>query len=204
MTCLVQDVEENTNMAKLKGFPARFKGAKADECEGEGWLAHFMDARSLLLKGGIAVFVGDCGVGKTRMAYELSKLHPERSLWISGMTRELPAIYTTGDSMMDSIKQNFSSEKDAPSSKTAIEEFTSASLLVIDELDQSITTEFAQLKLKRIIDERYMAKLPTILITNYKPNKLSRLLPKPVISRVVECGKGFYFNWPSFRTPQKA
>lgn len=189
-------------MATLKGFPARFKGTTPDECEGDGWLDHFMEARNLLHNGGIAVFVGDCGVGKTRMAYELAKLHPERSVRVCGLTRGMPAVYSTGDSLMDSIKQGFSSEKDAPSGKTAIEEFTSASLLVIDELDQSITTEFAQLKLKRIIDERYMAKLPTILITNYQPNRLSRLLPKPVISRIVECGKGFHFNWPSFRTPQ--
>jgi len=136
------------------------------------------------------------------MAYEIAKVHPVLNRYIGGMTREMPAYYTTGDSLMDSIKQNFSSEKDAPSTKTAIEVFTTASLLVIDELDASITTEFAQLKLKRIIDERYMAKLPTILITNYQPNRLSRLLPKPVISRIVECGKGFHFNWPSFRKTQ--
>jgi len=189
-------------MATLKGFPARFKDSRTDECEGEGWLAHFLASREVLLRGGIAVFVGSCGVGKTRMAYELAKLHPERSVRVCGLTRVMPAVYSTGDSLMDSIKQGFSSEKDAPSGKTALELFTSASLLVIDELDQSVTTEFAQLKLKRIIDERYMAKLPTILITNYQPNKLSRLLPKPVISRIVECGKGFHFNWPSFRTPE--
>lgn len=191
-------------MATLKGFPARFKDSKPEECEGEGWLAHFMEARNMLLKGGIAVFVGSCGVGKTRMAYELAKLHPERSVRVYGLTRPVPAVYSTGDSLMDSIKQGFSAERDAPSGKTALELFTTASLLVIDELDSSITTEFAQLKLKRIVDERYMAKLPSILITDWPIHRLSKLLPKQVRSRIVECGKGFHFNWPSFRTPQTA
>jgi hypothetical protein len=44
-----------------------------------------------------------------------------------------------------------------------------------------------------------MAKLPTIIITNHPKNRLKELLPKPVISRINEAGKGFLFNWKSFR-----
>jgi DNA replication protein DnaC len=72
-------------------------------------------------------------------------------------------------------------------------------LLVIDELDASVKSEFGQRKLKRIIDERYMANLPTIMITNHDKNKLYELLPAPVISRIRENGKGFSFDWASFR-----
>ena len=186
-------------MATLKGFPERFKGSTADECEGEGWLDTFIHARRVILQGGIAVFVGDCGVGKTRMSYELAKIIPNRSMSVSRMVRQMPAVYTTADQMLDKFKQSFGNEGDAPSEKTSMEGYTSCTLLVIDEIDSSIRTDFAQRKLKRIVDERYMAKLPTILITNEDRSRLKQLLPKPVISRIRETGKGFHFDWPSFR-----
>ena len=190
-------------MAQLKGFPARFKDSNPSECHGDGWLAHFIAARKLLLAGGIAVFCGDCGVGKTRMGYELAKVLPDRTEWHCGLTRVVPAYYITADKMLEELRQTFgNNDSDAKSERNTMGLFVSASLLVLDELDGCIKTEFGQRKLKRIIDERYMAKLPTLIITNHEPTRLKELLPKPVISRIQENGKGFLFDWPSFRTPQ--
>jgi len=186
-------------MATLRGFPARFKTTKPEDCVGDGWLAHFVAARTLLKNGGIAVFTGDCGTGKTRMSYELAKLHKERTEYTYGLNRICPATYTTADKMLEALRASFSNDNDAKSERNVSEELAAASLLVIDELDNSVKSEFGQRKLKRIIDERYMANLPTIIITNHDKNKLGELLPKPVISRIRENGKGFFFDWASFR-----
>jgi DNA replication protein DnaC len=186
-------------MATLKGFPARFKDTKAEDCTGEGWLEHFTNARKLIKQGGIAVFVGDCGTGKTRMSYELAKLHKERTEYVYGLNKICPAIYTTADKMLEALRSSYSGDNDAKSERNVTEEFCTASLLVIDELDACVKSEFGQRKLKRIIDERYMANLPTIMITNHDKNKLYELLPPPVISRIRENGKGFSFDWASFR-----
>ena len=186
-------------MATLKGFPKRFKDTKTEDCVGERWLAHIVVVRRLLKDGGIAVFTGDCGVGKTRMAYELAKLHKERKECIYGLNKICPATYVTADKMLEALRATFSNDNDAKSERNVVDEFTAASLLVIDELDASVKTEFGQRKLKRIIDERYMDNLPTIIITNHDKSKLGELLPKPVISRIRENGKGFNFDWPSFR-----
>jgi DNA replication protein DnaC len=186
-------------MATLRGFPARFKDTKTEDCVGDGWLAHFVAIRALVKNGGIAVFTGDCGVGKTRMAYELAKLHKERTEYVWGVNKICPATYTTADKMLEALRSSFSDDKDAKSERNVVDELTAASLLVIDELDTSVKSDFGQRKLKRIVDERYMANLPTILITNHDKNKLRELLPKPVISRIRENGKGFHFDWDSFR-----
>ena len=186
-------------MATLRGFPARFKDTKPEDCVGDGWLAYFMAARALLKQGGIAVFTGDCGVGKTRMSYELAKLHKERTEYVYGLNKTCPATYTTADKMLEALRSSFSNDNDAKSERNVSEELAAASLLVIDELDNSVKSEVGQRKLKRIIDERYMANLPTIIITNHDKSKLGELLPKPVISRIRENGKGFHFDWESFR-----
>ena len=186
-------------MATLRGFPKRFKDTKPEDCTGEGWLAHFIATRELVKNGGIAVFTGDCGVGKTRMAYELAKLHKDRTEYVYGLNKVCPATYTTADKMLEALRSSFSNDNDAKSERNVVDELSAASLLVIDELDNSVKSEFGQRKLKRIIDERYMDNLPTIIITNHDKSKLGELLPKPVISRIRENGKGFHFDWPSFR-----
>jgi len=186
-------------MATLKGFPKRFKDTKTEDCVGERWLEYFVAVHQLLKQGGIAVFTGDCGVGKTRMAYELAKIHKERTEYVYGLNKICPATYTTADKMLEALRSSYSNDNDAKSERNVVDELAAASLLVIDELDNSVKSEFGQRKLKRIVDERYMGNLPAIIITNHDKNKLSELLPKQVISRIRENGKGFYFDWPSFR-----
>jgi len=187
-------------MAMLKGFPPRLKDTKPEDCEGDGWLDHFVKAREVLKLGGIAVFVGGCGTGKTRMSYELAKLQKEHTVGVYGVNKPMPAIYTTTDKMLEELRSSFGNDKDATSERNVMDAYVTASLLVIDELDSCVKTDFGQRKLKRIIDERYMAKLATIIITNQERKRLGELLPEPVMDRIRECGKGFHFNWASFRT----
>ena len=184
---------------KLKGFPPRLKESDPSECVGDGWLQHFADAMPLLCLGGIAVFYGGCGTGKTRMSYELAKLITPRLSTHGGISRDSPCIYTTAAKMLESCRQSYGTEGDRPSERTTMEAYEDASLVVIDEIDNCCATDHAQRKLKQVVDERYQRMLPTILISNFDKQALARLLPAPVIDRIREVGKGFHFDWPSYR-----
>lgn len=186
-------------MPRLKGFPARFKDTHPRDCHGEGWLRHFVVAREVLSQGGIAVFVGGCGTGKTRMSYELAKHVKPRSVSMWGLHKEMPCYYITAARMLEEVRETFSGDYNTPSEKVTTEAFTDASLLVIDEIDSCVKSDFGQRKLKQVVDERYQGKRPTILITNQPRKRLGELFPEPVMDRIREVGKGFDFCWPSFR-----
>lgn len=185
-------------MAYLKGFPPRLKNTKTEECVGEGWHLHAGDARHICCGGGIAVFYGGCGTGKTRMAYEIAKHIRPRAVRVMGLPKETPRLYVTAAQFMEEIRQGYS-DKDGASERNTMDKFAQAALLVIDEIDNVIASDFGQRKIKQVVDDRYQRELPTILITNLDRKALARLLPEPVLDRIRECGKGYYFNWQSFR-----
>lgn len=185
-------------MAYLKGFPPRFKDTKTEDCVGERWKEYLVDARFLLCGGGIAVFYGGCGTGKTRMSYEIAKVIKPRAIKVAGLTKEMPRLYMTAAEFMEEIRQGYS-DKDVASERNTMDKFAQASLLVIDEIDNVIASDFGQRKIKQVVDDRYRKELPTILITNLDRKALAKLLPEPVLDRIRECGKGYHFNWQSFR-----
>ena len=182
----------------LKNFPPRFKETKPEECIGDGWMAHIKDARFILSGGGIAVFYGGCGTGKTRMAYELAKITKPRSITVMGMGKDMPCIYKTAAEFLAELRQGFN-DNDAASERNIMDSFANAALLVVDEIDSGLATDFGQRKIKQVVDDRYRRELPTILITNLDRKSLAKLLPEPVIDRIRECGRGYHFDWPSFR-----
>ena len=184
-------------MAHLQGFPSRFKNTKPEDCVGARWIEYLKDARFNLCAGGIVVFYGGCGTGKTRMSYEIAKISKPRAVSVSGMSKEMPRIYLTAAEFMDKLRQGHT-DKDADSERNIMEELAQATLLVIDEIDNCIATDLGQRKIEQVVDDRYRKELPTILITNLDRKALAKLLPEPVLDRIRERGKGYHFNWPSF------
>jgi DNA replication protein DnaC len=85
-----------------------------------------------------------------------------------------------------------------------IQEYCEAALLVIDEVQVRAETKFEDDKLTAIIDARYAADMPTILISNYTWEKLASTLSPAVIDRIEENGAKLLFNWESFRRKQQA
>jgi DNA replication protein DnaC len=184
----------------LKGFPKRYENAP--EPVGDKWWKFFHSANNMITNGGITLLYGGHGTGKTRMAYELAKVckPPRPQFVIRGITKSLPAIYTTAVNMFMDIRETYGGNSER-SEKAIITELSDAALLVIDEIQERGETAFEDRKLTQIIDARYMDGRPTILISNHSREGFAKTLSPAVIDRIRENGKGMHFDWASYRKP---
>ena len=189
-------------MRILKGFPTRYKSAEAPT--GDEWIATFTDALAIINGSGIALFYGAHGTGKTRMAYEIAlNCSPRNATSIAGgsIVRDRPAIYTTAVGMFMDFRDTYRKDSEI-SEKKLMASYADASLLVIDEIQDRGETTFEDTKLTAVIDARYMVDRPTLLISNFDRKRFAQTLSPAVLNRIQENGKGFEFNWNSYRTKQ--
>ena len=193
-------------MNLLRGFPKRYEDAPP--AGGDGWLANYSKALAVTDSGGITILYGGYGTGKTRMAWEVARAHKSKrpnigtgGIGWSTITKKRPMLYTTAMNLFTSIKSCYSSNSQK-SEKEVIQEYCEAALLVIDEVQVRAETKFEDDKLTAIIDARYAADMPTILISNYTWEKLASTLSPAVIDRIEENGAKLLFNWESFRRKQ--
>ena len=190
-------------MNTLRGFPKRYDDAPP--AMGEGWLANYAKALATTDSGGITILYGGYGTGKTRMAWEVARAHkskrPNISTGEQGWTttyKKRPMVYTTAVNLFSTIKSTYVSGT-KKSEKEVVSDFTEAALLVIDEVQERGETQYEDRQLTAIIDARYAADMPTILISNYSWEKLASTLSPAVIDRIEENGAKLAFTWESFR-----
>jgi DNA replication protein DnaC len=193
-------------MNPLRGFPKRYENAPP--ASGDGWLANYAKALATTDAGGITILYGGYGTGKTRMAWEVARAHKSRNPQIataeqgwSTSYRKRPFIYTTAVNLFSTIKSTYTAGT-KKSEKEVVSDYTEAALLVIDEVQERGETQYEDRQLTSIIDARYAADMPTILITNYSWEKLASTLSPAVLDRVEENGAKLAFNWDSFRRKQ--
>jgi DNA replication protein DnaC len=190
-------------MNTLRGFPKRYDDAPP--AMGEGWLANYAKALSTTDSGGITILYGGYGTGKTRMAWEVARAHkskrPNISTGEQGWTttyKKRPMVYTTAVNLFSTIKSTYVSGT-KKSEKEVVSDYCEAALLVIDEVQERGETQYEDRQLTAIIDARYAADMPTILISNYSWEKLASTLSPAVIDRIEENGAKLAFTWESFR-----
>ena len=186
-------------MTKLKNFPARYKAS--GELRGDKWHTTYQDALPIVNSGGICLFYGGHGTGKSRMSYEIAKAcnPPGGTYKRGGITMEHPCVYTTAVELFMDIRDTYRRESEK-SERHVIQTFTEAALLVIDEIQERGETPFEDRKLTAIIDARYRENKPTILISNYDRKRFASSLSPAVLDRIRENGRGFCFDWESFRS----
>lgn len=61
-------------------------------------------------------------------------------------------------------------------------------LLVVDEVHDSLSTEYAGRMLREIVNRRYESLRDTILITNWTPEDVGNRIPPQILSRASESG----------------
>jgi DNA replication protein DnaC len=194
-------VVANREPTPLDGFPTRYRDQGSPT--GERWLAEYAKAKAMTEAGGIVMFYGLRGTGKSRMAYEVAKNAnlPKRMFPAStrtSFTKTRPAIYRSAMRIFIDLRDTYRRDSET-SEKELMDAYAGAALLVIDEAQERGETDFENRKLTAIVDARYADARPTIIIGNYTRQQFAENLSDSIIDRVRENGGGINFDWESYR-----
>lgn len=138
--------------------------------------------------GGL-VFCGRPGTGKNHIASGLIRYMITQ--------RQKSAVMTTAFRMMREIKATWGDN--AAREGDVVSSFVKPYLLVIDEVGVQFNSETEKLYLSEIINARYEALKPSVMLTNLTVEELARTVGERVIDRFREGGKVLIFDWGSFR-----
>ena len=179
------------------GIPARFADADleawptASEQQAkvlaivQRFARNFAKAREL---GSNLVFRGNIGAGKTTLACATV-----RAVHAAGYS----ARYTRLGAHFRRMREAFSGEGKPASSIEA--QLALVDLLVLDEVGVQYGSKAELVMLTELIDERYGAKRPTIVVSNLGSAQLTDMVGERAADRLVEKGVDLLFDWPSFR-----
>jgi DNA replication protein DnaC len=141
-------------------------------------------------KGGCLVLTGSCGTGKTMLACAIAntimaEFHATVAFgMVSDLLREVKATYRA-----DSRKTE----------KQAMAELAAPDLLIFDEIGVETGTEYETRMFFEIVNRRYHANKPTIMISNLTAEDLETYLGERIWERFVECGPVLVLDWVSHR-----
>lgn len=177
------------------------------ELVGEEWLSALKTARPIARTGGLLVFVGDRGPGKTQMAAEIARSGdwPEdRASFTRAdnliVHRGRTAIYKRAVDIFLDLRHAAKNHVKS-SEKDVLARLADCGLLTIDEFQERGETEWENRMIKNLIDKRYASRRPTIIIANMARRQVFESLGDSIIDRARENGKSIEFSWPSFRAP---
>jgi DNA replication protein DnaC len=191
----------------LIGFPDRHRANT--ELSGDEWKEAYRKALAIAEFGGIIVCYGRRGTGKTQIAVEIAQNAkfnhaelPRREWKMQSHAEYGPAIYMKAMEIFIDLKLGANRPKE-PSEKQVLKYLIAAAFLVIDEAHVRGETKYEDDKLTHIIDKRYDAMRPTMLITNLQRKEFAAQLSPSILSRIEEQGGGIECNWESFRKQNK-
>ena len=108
------------------------------------------------------VLLGDPGCGKTHIAAAIVNHRVQQGY---------PALFVVVPDLLDHLRAAFS-----PDSKVSydqrFEEVRTSPLLILDDLGTESATPWAKEKLYQIVNYRYVARRPTVITSNLKPDEL--------------------------------
>lgn len=191
--------EKIIRLTQLSGITKRFAGAsfanyvetnenrkakRVCQVYAEKWL----DRKA---KGGGLILCGKPGTGKNHLACAILNQVIEQ--------HQDSVLISTALKVVRQVKDSWG--KNAEMSETqAVRSFTEVDLLVIDEIGVQFGSEAEKMILFEIINDRYEAMRPTILISNLPLAELSDYIGERVIDRMREgSGAVVTFDWESYR-----
>jgi DNA replication protein DnaC len=181
------------------GIPLRFRERTLDgyRCEGRGQRTALgvcrrfaEDFEGQRERGSSLVLVGGAGTGKTHLACAIAS-EVIRSHLAS-------ARFVTVSDMLRSIKETYRRDSEACESDV-IASYINCDLLVLDEIGVQVGSEHEKLLLFEVLNGRYQALAPSILISNLPPAELETFLGTRIMDRFRECGFVLKFDWDSYR-----
>ena len=151
----------------------------------------------------VLILCGDRGRGKTQMATYLAsrKAVNRRAMgWEHQPKAKVPRYYSAHD-LMQAIRGEFSDIKDqCQQSLMTLGNASGCSLLVIDEFSELMGSDYNKRTLTNLLDRRYRAMLPTIIITNTHSDAVADEVGRSIYDRCNESGATVDCDWASYRT----
>ena len=185
----------NTSGVPLRFQESSFEGYKPGNAKAQKILAtlreyagNFAQHRKLGLS---LILCGGPGTGKTHLSCSVlhSLAHDH------GITGKYCTAYRAVQEVRESYRSRDISELQA------MEAFIQPDLLVLDEIGVQYGTDSEQLILFNILNGRYEALKPTIVISNLPIDEAAKYLGARVYDRLRENGGGVLaFDWESWRT----
>jgi DNA replication protein DnaC len=191
-------------MAKLldsSGIPVRFQGRTFDNYETAEAIPEQAKAlakaknyatnfdRVVELGAGL-IFSGKPGTGKTHLACAVANhvmaTYGKRALFLT--------VFDVFQRIKDTYGGGSASEMQIMAAICAPD------LLILDEVGVQMGTKFEEVILTEIINKRYAAMAPTIILTNLDAKELRDYLGERIVDRFTEGGGALVpFNWESYR-----
>lgn len=136
-------------------------------------------------KNNSVMLVGDVGVGKTHLLVGAA-----RALIDQGV----PVIFVSTVELIENLREaelnKTNPDYDGESIRSQINTLSSAEVVIFDDVGQEKITEWVQVQYYRIINQRYLAMLPTLFSTNLDKEQLIQAVGDTVASRMAEMSAG--------------
>lgn len=183
------------HQAIVRGFPRRHAenirehGQPTDPAHRATHLRIFRAMR----RGGCVLLTGDRGRGKTHLA---TLIGCEWLAWGLGWPRYWRAADLFADQRrwFDRKVNEWGSAIPEP-----LGQARECDLLVLDEVQERVGSDYEQAELVRLLDTRYAEIRPTVLITNRTPKEAITTIGPSAFDRLKEGGGIVECNWPNMR-----
>lgn len=169
----------------------RFVARSAEQQEALAICRRYVDHWDAMRQRGTGlVLCGGVGTGKTHVSCAIASRLLARGVRIRRCT--VPEF-------LRDIRDTWRRDS-AESTSEALQRYIDPDLLVLDEVGLHRGTEDVLLQLFELIDARYNAVRPTILVSNLTVDELVEFVGERVIDRLREGGgKVVVFDWESYR-----
>ena len=170
-------------------WPERHRRA-VETMHGPG-LAKAKELVHALARNGMVVLTGDRGRGKTQIATWLA--------WHRGQNGSKCGIYVKAFDIFTEIKASWGKQSTDSEAKV-MDRYKSAVFLAVDECHERSESDWENRTLRNVLDHRYDACLPTVIIGNWlKPEDIGESLGASITDRITETGGICECLWQSYR-----
>lgn len=192
--------EARERVAWRAGIESRFLGADLPswqavtlaEKKAADFARRYVDSfPAIKTQGRSAAFVGNPGTGKTHLACAIAQ---------ELLRQEYDVVYSTVQRLMRRIKATWERETREETEAEALAVFSTADLLIVDEVGVQFGSDFERNVLFEIIDTRWANCLPMLLISNLPARELQKYLGPRAIDRLNHNSLGIVaFDWETKR-----